>query len=250
MLDKIKSMFSRKQELDIYGYPIPKKTKPPRRPAPVHVPTPDAQEDLQEHHDAGTMISRVEAKIPDATAALVCVIAVCAFALSFYNLQQSAVESGIFPLLAWMWPLCVDCLLIAGSLMILRSSLRGEPALVGWAVLLAFTVISIVFNAIHSPPALVDRVSHAIPPLSLCVSIELLMIIIRSDLRRPVPITTQAEVPACAPEPAPGPAPVTGDRATKINRYFKKNPGNSLAQAAKDLGMARRTITRYREVTN
>lgn len=40
------------------------------------------------------------------------------------NLQAGAVKAGITPLLTWAWPVCVDALLIAGSLMILRSDLN------------------------------------------------------------------------------------------------------------------------------
>lgn len=66
--------------------------------------------------------------------------------------------------------------------MILRSSIRQESPIAGWFVLLIFTGISTAFNVINSPANITDQAAHAIPPVALCVSIELLMMTIKSDL--------------------------------------------------------------------
>lgn len=134
-----------------------------------------------------TIVSKIEAWIPDITTVLVGTIGLTAFILSFANLQAAAVEAGINSMLSWAWPICLDCLLIAGSLMILRANLRQEDARLGWAVLLAFTGASTVFNIVHSPPDLVAQVAHAVPPIALCVSIEILMTIIKSDINGKTP---------------------------------------------------------------
>jgi len=128
--------------------------------------------------------TRMERLIPDATGIIAVIIMVCAFMLSFSNLQAGAIQAGISPLISWMWPICVDALLIAGSLMILRSSLRQESTGFGWAVVIMFTGISVVFNIVHSPQDLTSRAAHAIPPITLMVSIEMFTMIIRSDLAR------------------------------------------------------------------
>jgi hypothetical protein len=176
------------------------------------------------------LLSRVEQSIPDATAGLVAIIACSSFLLSFVNLQAVAMEAGISPWLSWLWPLCIDALLVSGSLMILRSSLRGESAVTGWGVLLSFTAISTAFNMIHSPANFVDQAAHAIPPLALCVSIELLMIIIRSDLRSQESAPMQQDLSRGAQETS-GTLPVSGDRAEDIKCYF------ALREPLGDLGI-------------
>ena len=75
----------------------------------------------------------------------------CSFVLSFSNLRSSAVQAGFDPLLAWCWPICIDALLISGSLMVLRGSVQGLSTLLGWGVLASYTAISTGFNIAHSP---------------------------------------------------------------------------------------------------
>jgi hypothetical protein len=127
--------------------------------------------------------TRIERIIPDATGCLAILIMACAFLLSFANLQVGAVQAGISPWLSWAWPVCIDALLIAGSLMILRSSLRQESTRFGWMVVVIFTGVSIGFNIAHSPEDFISRAAHAVPPITLMVSIEMFTMIIRSDLK-------------------------------------------------------------------
>jgi len=176
-------------------------------------------------------LHRLEQSIPDLTGLAVLIIAACAFALSFFNLQAAALEAGISPWLSWLWPCCVDALLIAGSLMILRSSLRNESPWVGWAVLLSFTLVSTIFNVLHSPADVISQAAHAVPPVALCVSIELLMMCIKSDLK------VQPEQPMSTPAPKSTP--------DKIVQYFKEQPMSSHAQAAEALGLSRSTVSRH-----
>lgn len=176
-------------------------------------------------------LHRLEQSIPDLTGLAVLIIAGCAFALSFFNLQAAALEAGISPWLSWLWPLTVDALLIAGSLMILRSNLRNESPWVGWMVLLSFTLVSTIFNVLHSPADVISQAAHAVPPVALCVSIELLMMCIKSDLKvQPV-------------QPMSTPAPMS--TPDKIVQYFKEQPMSSHAQAAEALGLSRSTVSRH-----
>lgn len=176
-------------------------------------------------------LHRLEQSIPDLTGLAVLIIAGCAFALSFFNLQAAALEAGISPWLSWLWPLTVDALLIAGSLMILRSNLRNESPWVGWSVLLSFTLVSTIFNVLHSPADVISQAAHAVPPVALCVSIELLMMCIKSDLK------VQPEQPMSTPAPMSTP--------DKIVQYFKEQPMSSHAQAAEALGLSRSTVSRH-----
>jgi len=115
---------------------------------------------------------------------IVFLILVSSFTLSYANLAESAIDAGIEPLLAPMWPLCLDLFLAGSSLYILRSNLLSEDPTPGWAVLIIFTAVSTAFNVIHSPDNLTAQSTHAVPPIALCISLELLMMILKSDLSR------------------------------------------------------------------
>ncbi|MGV8108109.1 DUF2637 domain-containing protein [Methanospirillum sp.] len=67
----------------------------------------------------------METLVPAATGVLTLVVALCSFVLSFSNLRSSAVEAGFDPILTWCWPICIDALLISGSLMVFRGNSPG-----------------------------------------------------------------------------------------------------------------------------
>ena len=185
--------------------------------------------------------ARIEKMIPDATGFLSILIMVCAFMLSFANLQAGAVKAGITPWLAWAWPVCVDALLIAGSLMILRSSLRKESTWFGWIVVMGFTGVSIVFNIAHSPGDVISQAAHAVPPFTLMVSIEMFTMIIRSDLKQPVP--------PVVPVPSLVQDVITPELKRKVTdeavlQFFQGNSQASYIEAAESLQVARQTISR------
>lgn len=203
---------------------------------------------------------RLERLIPDATGIIAVIIMVCAFMLSFANLQAGAVQAGISPWLSWAWPVCIDALLIAGSLMILRSSLRQESTRFGWAVVIVFTVVSVTFNIAHSPDDLTSRAAHAIPPVTLMVSIEMFTLIIRSDLDRgsvsSAPVTRSTEPVPSPVDVTPGPdvsspdvtlSDVTPKRKVtdaEVLQFFEQNPQASYVDAAEVLQVTRQTISR------
>ena len=181
-------------------------------------------------------ITNLEKSIPNLTGILVLVIAICSFALSFYNLQAAASESGINFYLSYLFPITVDCLMIAASLMILRSNIRGESSRIGWTVLVTFTLVSIVFNVSQSDYLPLSVFSHCIPPISLCISTELLMMIIRSDLVNSEHlVNTEGE--SVTPE---------ADTRDMVVAYFEQYPDSTIAEAARVLGFSRTTITKYK----
>ena len=191
-------------------------------------------------------IRRLERSIPDMAGCAVLIIASSSFLLSFINLQAVAIEAGINPWLSWLWPACIDALLIAGSLMILRSSIRDESPLIGWSVLLSFTAVSTAFNVIHSPAELTAQAAHAVPPVALCVSIELLMIIVRSDLTGHD--DTEDDTPLVQDVSLVQQEENSPDRMTtmeKIKHHFCEHPGCTHAAAAEALGVSRSTVSRH-----
>lgn len=167
-------------------------------------------------------------RIPNITAFLVFFISCCAFTLSFVNLQATAVEAGINVWLSWLFPCCIDALLIAGSLMIFRANVIGGDIRVGWSVLLVFTAISSVFNVIHSPPDVVSRAVHIIPPIALCISIELFMITLHKVETKGLVIERKRK-----------------SSEDTVVGYFAENPTATVDDAAKDLSLSKTTINRY-----
>jgi len=188
----------------------------------------------------------LEERIPNLTGVLVLIIALCAFALSFFNLQEAATDAGINPYLSWLWPLCIDALLVAGSLMILRSSLLNESTRPGWSVLLSFTIVSIAFNTIHSPPDIISCAAHAIPPIALCISIELFMLTIESDLTKSRKAIDQEDA-IVEPSQPEIEIPTNFD----IPKYFKvinayrqmENP--TIPELTEETGISKNTVRKY-----
>ena len=174
---------------------------------------------------------------------IVVLIISTAFVLSYSNLVETAIEAGISPTLAPMWPVCLDAFLLAGSLFILRANLLGESPRPGWWVLLTFTGVSTAFNVYHSPENLVARAAHAVPPIALCVSLELLMMILKSDLTR------ETKVEEVAVEPSPNTIePVEEpEEVEKVRLYFEQNPGASVNKARQELKMSWKRVNEIKQ---
>lgn len=94
---------------------------------------------------------------------------------------------------------------------------QGSSSAFGWGVLITFTGISTAFNIAHSPSGFLYQASHAIPPISLCISVEVLMNIIRSDLT--AELTTHV---TASPQPAD-----KEDRGSQIRSYIELHPESS-----------------------
>lgn len=114
---------------------------------------------------------------------IVSIIIISAFILSFTNLNAAAIEAGIPESLAWLFPLNLDLFLLCASIFILYGNLTGESTKIGWIVLVAFTGVSTAFNMAHSPVDSLSRVSHAVSPIALCISVELLMLILHYTIK-------------------------------------------------------------------
>jgi len=175
------------------------------------------------------------------------IVAVGSFILSFVNLKEQAIEAGITPLLSSIWPVIIDVTLISGSVTILQSNVRNEPAYVGWGVLLLFTAISAFFNVIHSPPDVISRAAHLIPPLSLCVSAELLTRNIKKHLeqQQDTPIVAVQHQQSTEQNLISRTRASATENMERIRDHFTKNPGVSITGAALDLGLSVSTVRRH-----
>lgn len=194
-------------------------------------------------------MKEIERWIPNLTGVLTVIVLICSFILSFSNLRYAAEISKIDPVLTWAWPVCVDSLLVSGSLLILRNSLRGESTRFGWIVLSVFTGVSIAFNVAVSPGIWISRAAHAIPPITLMVSVEILLSIVRSDLARGIPVTSEVNTPDVFDGTRPGTiAHRTVDRSVtsdQVLQFYRDNPSASYSTAAAHLNIARQTVSRH-----
>jgi len=192
-------------------------------------------------------MKKIEQWIPNLTGVLTVIVLLCSFILSFSNLRYAAEISLIDPALTWAWPLCIDSLLVSGSLLVLRNSLRGESTRFGWLVLSVFTGVSIAFNVAVSPETWISRAAHAIPPITLMVSVEILLSIVRSDLSIALPV--QEKEPNTRSVTCRVPMvhrPVTPDVTTEqVLQFYRDNPSASYVTAALHLNITRQTVSRH-----
>ena len=179
--------------------------------------------------------------LPLIIAGLVMIIAGSSFVLSYVNLRRTAIDAGIPEDLAFLWPLCLDAFLVLASIYILRASIRNERTWPGWSVLITFTVISVLFN-IQDSKTIISAASHAIPPLALCISLELFMEMLK---------TCSEIYPICSPvineRSEPDQVINDPDRGEQILEYLRSHPDQSGRQAAKILRCAPGTVSKYRE---
>ncbi len=128
------------------------------------------------------------------TAALVFALATGAFVLSYSNLYDTALAYGLPPRLAWIWPLLVDFALVVFSLAVVRASLQSERTWWPWCLVGVYTIATIAFNILHAggdaygPPAsaanLTAQVVAVVAPVSLFLSFETLMSMLKSGVRK------------------------------------------------------------------
>ena len=189
----------------------------------------------------------IEQRIPSIATVLVLVIVGASFALSYTALVALAIDAGVPGLLAPLWPLCLDAFMAVASLVVLRRELDGQPVIWAWVVVGGITILSIVFNVVHAPENLISRSVYALPPLVVFISFEMLMSLIKADIRK----MRECKGPIGTPDPCPdnaglkSPDSVTTRPGTDpIVIYYNDHPDTPKTIAATDLRMSRSTLTR------
>ncbi|QOD05812.1 DUF2637 domain-containing protein [Pseudarthrobacter sp. BIM B-2242] len=153
-------------------------------------------------------------------------IAAGAFVLSFASLTDLAARAGIYPSLAWIWPIIIDGLIVAATVAIVALAGHDRRTLAyPWALLFLGAVVSTAANSVHAiitvdqnhggvPPA-VSAVVAAMPPLVLLAITHLTVILVQKAAPAPAPKkkparaagTRRAAVSSPASEPVPAPEP-------------------------------------------
>jgi hypothetical protein len=84
-----------------------------------------------------------------ASMALVGILAVASFTLSFQGLIQAAGWAGIAPQLRWLVPIVVDSTILVYAVAASVQRARGESTVMSWCAVGFFTAVSVAANAAH-----------------------------------------------------------------------------------------------------
>lgn len=160
--------------------------------------------------------------------ALTVAIALMAFILSFDALRTLAVACGVQPGLSWMFPLIIDAPVLAFTWATWVFKTRGLGQAYPWAMLLVFSAVSLVGNALHAHPVETNglllpdwgaSLLMTMPPVALLATSHM---IVRAasrsfDMDGPEPATEAVpDVPRDMDDPAPVPkAPVEAEPAAE-----------------------------------
>ena len=107
-------------------------------------------------------------------AALVALIGLASFLLSYAALVALAASNGIAGWLAYLWPFVVDISLIVYTGAVLVAQLQHRPARLPIALTVLFSLVTIAGNVLHAPPTALGWFVAALPPLSLILGSEVL----------------------------------------------------------------------------
>lgn len=160
--------------------------------------------------------------------ALTVAIALMAFILSFDALRTLAVACGAQPGLSWMFPLIIDAPVLAFTWATWVFKTRGLGQAYPWAMLLVFSAVSLVGNALHAHPVETNglllpdwgaSLLMTMPPVALLATSHM---IVRAasrsfDMDGPEPAAEAVpDVPRDMDDPAPVPkAPVEAEPAAE-----------------------------------
>lgn len=149
--------------------------------------------------------------------ALTVAIALMAFILSFDALRTLAVACGVQPGLSWMFPLIIDAPVLAFTWATWVFKTRGLGQAYPWAMLLVFSAVSLVGNALHAHPVETNglllpdwgaSLLMTMPPVALLATSHM---IVRAasrsfDMDGPEPAAEAVpDVPRDMDDPAPAP---------------------------------------------
>lgn len=149
--------------------------------------------------------------------ALTVAIALMAFILSFDALRTLAVACGVQPGLSWMFPLIIDAPVLAFTWATWVFKTRGLGQAYPWAMLLVFSAVSLVGNALHAHPVETNglllpdwgaSLLMTMPPVALLATSHM---IVRAasrsfDMDGPEPAAGAVpDVPRDMDDPAPAP---------------------------------------------
>lgn len=121
----------------------------------------------------------------------VLLLAIGGFILSYSALYAVALSSGVPVKLAFIWPLLIDLALVIFSLAVVRAALLGERQWWPWALVVLFTIGTIVFNIVHAGENVttlfgipLKYLVGVVPPVALVLGFETFMGMVRGSVQR------------------------------------------------------------------
>lgn len=127
--------------------------------------------------------SKSDKRIRNTASVTVLILAISAGVLSYNALRELAIKAGIHPMLAFLFPITLDGLILAGSLLILYFAVRGKRSGYGLFLTGLGVIASIAGNVVISPDDLTYQILHATSPVVLFLALESLMILLRARSR-------------------------------------------------------------------
>lgn len=168
---------------------------------------------------------------PGVTVAVV--LALLAFIISFDALRAVGLACGINAALAWMFPIIIDGSTLAFTWAAWAFKTRRMGTLYPWLMLVLFSVISLIGNALHAHPVMVNGmllpdwvppVIMTVPPVALLATTHMIVLAAGRTFDR------QAMAETASPEPA-GPSaaptrPAVPESASAIETDHDTEPGS------------------------
>lgn len=132
-------------------------------------------------------LTKQSKQIADAVTIALVLISLVSFVLSYHSLVVMATQHGLPEWLAWLWPLCLDLFMITACLTVIRFQMLKAKTIYPWAVVILTTFASLGFNvaSVYSTGDPLTMAMYAVPPLTVFISLELLLMIIKVE-QRPV----------------------------------------------------------------
>lgn len=181
------------------------------------------------------------------------VIALAAAALSYHGLHALAVSAGVPGWLAWLLPVAVDGLVVAGLAGGLYATLAGLSTRYSTLLVLTGVTASVAGNLLAASPTTAGRSVAVLPPVVLALAVHQALLVLRHRASLP-PVQGRRRKAAAAPAPeaapttaAPRPVVATAPRGPKpataggtrdqVARMLVDDPGLTAAEVARRLSI-------------
>lgn len=178
--------------------------------------------------------------------ALVTMLGLASFIISFRALYDVAAWAGLGPAIQWGVPVFIDGAILTYALAVLVHRSRGEPTWPSWLSLGVFTAMSIAANAAHAisvPQAIwwqtvIGALVAGLAPLGVFAATEQMarLVVLRPQDREPEPAAGPAE------RPARGSAAAAGDSAP-----VDEVPARADTASATEAGRTLETVSAARQ---
>jgi len=168
-------------------------------------------------------------------------VVISSFVLSFSGVRELGIQAGYHPILAALLPLCLDGLVLAGSITILDAEMRGLSKKFGWTITLVGVAASVAANvATAASLGLTAQVVHAAPPVVLALALEAWLSTMRGDVRQKAAREAQEAAELAAELEAAERAAAKAARAEAAQKPKKKIPSAEAVQELVGQGLSQR----------